>query len=187
MSLDHAILGFLNYKPLSGYDLKKVFDSSVRHFWYADQSQIYRTLSKLTVQGFLEMEIFEQSDRPDRKVYHITEMGRKELHDWLTGPFPVQQPHSGPLVQIFFSGQLSNAELLVRFETAAQIFRAIMASYEQVPLGIDDYRKMVHSSREETFGLSTLDLGKRTMQAQLDWAEDMIDRIKKGEIPEQQK
>ena len=45
MSLDHAILGFLNYKPLSGYDLKKVFDSSVRHFWYADQSQIYRTLS----------------------------------------------------------------------------------------------------------------------------------------------
>ncbi|MGD0004493.1 MAG: PadR family transcriptional regulator, partial [Anaerolineaceae bacterium] len=40
MSLDYAILGFLSYKPFSGYDLKKVFDNSVRHFWYADQSQI---------------------------------------------------------------------------------------------------------------------------------------------------
>ena len=33
MSLEYAILGFLNYRPLSGYDLKKVFDNSVRHFW----------------------------------------------------------------------------------------------------------------------------------------------------------
>jgi hypothetical protein len=44
MSLEFAILGFLNYQPYSGYDLKKIFDTSVRHFWPADQSQIYRTL-----------------------------------------------------------------------------------------------------------------------------------------------
>ena len=56
MSLEHAILGFLNYKPLSGYDLKKIFDTSVRHFWAADQSQIYRTLNRLTERGWAEME-----------------------------------------------------------------------------------------------------------------------------------
>jgi PadR family transcriptional regulator AphA len=33
MSLEYAILGFLNYHPYTGYDLKKVFDKSVRHFW----------------------------------------------------------------------------------------------------------------------------------------------------------
>ena len=48
MSLEYAILGFLNYLPLSGYDLKKMFDTSVQHFWPADQSQIYRTLARLT-------------------------------------------------------------------------------------------------------------------------------------------
>jgi PadR family transcriptional regulator AphA len=32
MSLKHAILGFINYRPLSGYDLKKIFDGSVRYF-----------------------------------------------------------------------------------------------------------------------------------------------------------
>ena len=51
MSLEYAILGFLNYQPFSGYDLKKLFDTSVRHFWPADQSQIYRTLARLTEQG----------------------------------------------------------------------------------------------------------------------------------------
>ena len=184
MSLEHAILGFLNYKPLSGYDMKKVFDSSVRHFWYADQSQIYRTLSHLTGRKLAEMEVVEQSDRPDRKVYHITDLGRKELHDWLTGPFPIQQPHSGPLVQIFFSGQLSNEELLVRFETAAHIFRTLRAAYDQVPEQITDYKGIVKSPREEHIGLLTLDLGKRTMQAQLDWAEAVIEQVKNDQIPD---
>jgi PadR family transcriptional regulator AphA len=182
MSLEHAILGFLNYKPLTGYDLKKVFDTSVRHFWYADQSQIYRTLAHLTERNMVELEIIEQSDRPDRKVYHITGLGQKELREWLTGPFPIQQPHSGPLVQIFFSGQLSNTELVVRFETAAQIFRTKLAAYDQVPEQISDYKGIVKSTREEQIGLLTLDLGKRTMQDQLDWAEAAIDKIKNGQF-----
>jgi len=28
MSLEHAILGFLNYHAYTGYDLKKIFDTS---------------------------------------------------------------------------------------------------------------------------------------------------------------
>ncbi len=47
MSLKHAILGFLELSPFSGYDLKKAFDGSVQHFWPADQAQIYRTLNQL--------------------------------------------------------------------------------------------------------------------------------------------
>ena len=55
MSLDFAILGFLSYSPFTGYDLKKFFDQSVRHFWTADQSQIYRILARLGDEGKVEM------------------------------------------------------------------------------------------------------------------------------------
>ena len=51
MSLEYAILGFLKDHPSSGYDLKKIFDISVRHFWPADQSQIYRTLAQMNNKG----------------------------------------------------------------------------------------------------------------------------------------
>ena len=83
MSLDYAILGFLNYHPYSGYDLKKMLDMSVRHFWTADQSQIYRTLARLLEQGYLQMEKLEQDERPDKKIYHITPAGQTALQDWL--------------------------------------------------------------------------------------------------------
>ena len=53
MSLRHAILGFLSFQPFTGYDLKKAFDRSVRHFWPATQSQIYRTLAELDADGLI--------------------------------------------------------------------------------------------------------------------------------------
>src|SRR5512142_2217155 len=99
MSLEFAILGFLNYHPYTGYDLKKIFDSSVRHFWPADQSQIYRTLANLTDQGFVKMQKIAQEERPDRKVYHITAAGRQELLQWLSGPPPIGSPRSASLIQ----------------------------------------------------------------------------------------
>ena len=83
MSLNHAILGFLRYGPQTGYDLKKVFDVSVRHFWPAQQSQIYQSLGKLTEDGLIECEVVPQTDRPNRKLFHITQEGQAELLRWL--------------------------------------------------------------------------------------------------------
>ena len=183
MSLEYAILGFLSYKPFSGYDLKKVFDSSVKHFWYADQSQIYRTLTRLTEEGMADVEVVEQTDRPNRKVYHITPDGRTELINWLKGPFPVQQAHSGPLVQVFFAGQLTDEEILSKFEEAAAIFRTILGMYNEVPGKISEISRMVESPREEFFWTLTLELGIQTMQAQLDWAESVIQRIRNRQHP----
>lgn len=97
MSLDFAILGFLNYQPFTGYDLKKIFDNSVHHFWTADQSQIYRTLTRLTQQGLAQVQLVEQVDRPDRKVYSITPAGRTAFIASLLKPLP-EDRHRSPFV-----------------------------------------------------------------------------------------
>ncbi len=183
MSLEHAILGFLNYKPLSGYDLKKIFDTSVQHFWSADQSQIYRTLTRLTERGLADMEVVEQSDRPDRKVYHITEAGRAELHQWLLTPTRPHVPHTAALIQVFFAGQLADEEILAMFERAADQVRAVLARYEQIPQQIEEYREYMESPREFFCWMLTLDAGFKSAQANLDWLEEVIRQIKNGEMP----
>ena len=184
MSLDHAILGFLNYHPYTGYDLKKIFDTSIRHFWPADQSQIYRTLARLEENGLVKMERIPQEDRPDRKVYHITEAGRAELLRWISGPPPLDEPRSAPLIQVFFSGQLSDEEVLAKFEDYAAIMRAILAQYERVPAQIVPFQQEIPSPREHFFWLLTLENGLATMRANLQWAESVIERIKNGQVPQ---
>src|SRR3989304_7923816 len=132
MSLEFAILGFFHYLPYSCYDLKKAFDTSVRHFWPADQSQIYRTLGRLTKQGLGEVEIVEQTERPDRKVYHITPVGREALRQWVAGTLPLQVTRSAPLIQVFFAGQLSDEEILAKFEDMAKSIRDALEAYRQI-------------------------------------------------------
>lgn len=185
MILDYAILGFLNYKPFTGYELKKMFDTSIRHFWSADQSQIYRTLNRLTTKNLVEVEHVEQADRPDRKVYHITPAGQAAFLGWLRGPFPEQESRSAPLVQVFFSAKLSDEELLVKYRAAAELFRVILAQYEQVPLAAVETMETVPSPREHYFWMQTLDLGIRTMRIQLAWIEDIIQTIETKQLPEQ--
>jgi len=184
MSLEFAILGFLNYHPYTGYDLKKIFDTSIRHFWPADQSQIYRTLSRLTEQGFAEMEKVLQSDRPDRKVYHITDSGRVEMLKWLAGPPMMGEPRSAPLIQVFFAGQLQDEEILTKFEGFAAIMKAVIAQYDRVPGQLGPYQQEITSPREHFFWMLTLDNGIRNMRANLEWAESVIKQIKAGEIPQ---
>ena len=183
MSLEYAILGFLNYHPYSGYDLKKAFDVSIRHFWPADQSQIYRTLGRLTEQGWAEVEVVEQTDRPDRKVYSITPAGRTALRSWLSSPIPQQEARSAALIQVFFAGQLSDEEILAKFEEATQAMRSILDRYQHVPLEIDEYVTTIGSPREEFFWMLTLELGIKSVQTQIEWMESVMRRIRNKEHP----
>jgi PadR family transcriptional regulator AphA len=179
MSLEYAILGFLNYQPYSGYDLKKIFDTSIRHFWPADQSQIYRTLARLTDRGWAEMEKIARTGS-----YLQVCDGRDELRRWISGPPPMGEPRSAPLIQVFFSGQLSDEEILAKFEGYAVIMRAILAQYEQVPGQIAPFQDEVASPREHFFWMLTLENGIRGMRANLEWAESVIERIRQGQVPD---
>ncbi|MCJ7622224.1 MAG: PadR family transcriptional regulator [Anaerolineaceae bacterium] len=183
MSLEHAILGFLNDRPYSGYDLKKVFNASVRHFWPADQSQIYRTLSRMTEKGWTEIEVVRQESRPDRKQYHITPTGKGELLRWLTTPLPPEAQRSAEMIQVFFAGELSDEEAIEMFERAADMMRVGLAQYQQIPREIEAYSQYTNSPRDFFFWKLTIDVGVHTLQSNLNFIENLIQRIHNGELP----
>jgi PadR family transcriptional regulator, regulatory protein AphA len=183
MSLEHAILGFLNYGPFTGYSLKKVFDQSVHHFWAADQSQIYRTLNRLADNGWAAVETVEQSNRPDRKVYHITPDGQAELRRWLAGPFPEEDNRSAALVKVFFSGQMSDEEFLAQLKPIVAQVRAQIEAYQQVPQVLEsqilrEYGEQPWlSQREQFFWLLTLEVGMIQARSMLAWFESVVVRL----------
>lgn len=113
MSLENGILGFLAMKPLSGYDIKRLFDMSTAYFWPADQTQIYRTLKKLTKEGLIEFKEQKKGETVDRKVYEITDKGReeslKQIKHNTVADFISRDLF---LIQLFFSGALKKEERL---------------------------------------------------------------------------
>lgn len=106
MKLRYAVLGLLSLEPQSGYDLGRAFAGSVAHFWYADQSQIYRLLDNLDAEGAITTEVIRKNGRPDRRVHSLTDTGREELDAWLRSPLDVQRPKNAFLARLFFAGSL---------------------------------------------------------------------------------
>lgn len=112
MSLKHVILGLLDVEPMTGYDLKKAFDNTARHFWAADRSQIYRTLGQLHAEGLLDVSVVPQRSRPDRHVYRLTEAGAAELDRWLRSSAPAEVPREAFLAQVFFAGRAEDPQVV---------------------------------------------------------------------------
>ena len=177
MSLKHAILGFLSFQPLSGYDLKKAFDHSVRHFWPANQSQIYRTLAQMTEEGLLEKEVIEREERLDMKIYHISDAGRAELREWLSTPLPEQDSREPFLIQIFFGGQLNDEELLALLRHEVRVAEERMAVYTNIHRTSMERAPQADDPRAFFLSMLTLEYGLRSNQVLLTWLNDAIQQI----------
>ncbi len=63
--------------------------------------------------------------------------------------------------------------------------RAVLEQYDQIPGQIEPYQQEINSPREHFFWLLTLENGIRSMRANLEWAESVIERIKNGQVPVQ--
>lgn len=181
MSLDYAMLGFLQITPLSGYDMKKMFDVSVRHFWAADQSQIYRTLARLTNNELIWSETIIQDGRPNSKVYHITEKGKEEFSKWLTSPVIPVEPRISWLIQVFFGGGLSDEEFIHMMEEVASKIQCLIKEFKTDDSKdelITDNKKL---KRDLFFQKLTLDYGINMNKNMINWIERTIERIKNKE------
>jgi DNA-binding PadR family transcriptional regulator len=98
-----AVLGLVAFGEASGYDLARLAAHSVAHIWTPSQSQIYKTLPRLSARGLTRTREVEQRGRPDKAVYRITRKGSGALRRWLDEV--EDEPTSGRVVfplKLFF-------------------------------------------------------------------------------------
>ncbi len=178
MSLKHALLGFINYGPMTGYELKKFFDTSVAHFWNAELSQIYPALKQLEGEGLVEMKVEVQEDRPNRKVYSITDTGRRELLDWLATPAQHEQVREPILIKVFFGSSLPKPELISVLQNCADETRTALTYLQYAHQFVDKFVESIGLQHEALFWQLTIDCGLKVHMAELEWTEEAIQKIK---------
>lgn len=128
--LRYALLGFLNYQPLTGYELKQFMDSSTSFFWYAKLSQVYTTLKSLESEGLLDSRVEAQAERPDRRVYSLNERGAEELRSWLARAMTELEPQKNTfLLRLFFSGESEKENLLAQLHLMRQLHQEQLEVY----------------------------------------------------------
>lgn len=113
MALTHTILATLGNDAFSGYDLWKKFTECTSHYWKASQQQVYRELSKLEAQGAIAAEIVTQENRPDKKLYRVTAIGKETLTTWIAEPSDPMAIREELLVKIL-AGHLVSPKIIIQ-------------------------------------------------------------------------
>src|SRR5690242_12327400 len=80
MNVRTLCLGVLTMGEATGYEIKKEIEEGLfSHFIEASFGSIYPALTQLLSEGLLTVRAEEQTGKPDKKVYAITEAGRRAL------------------------------------------------------------------------------------------------------------
>lgn len=112
MDVKTLCLGLLSVREACGYDLKKTFESSFKHFFPAGYGSIYPALADLAASGLVECEEIPQVGKPDRKVYRITREGEKAFVDALNRTEPQHKLRSEFLAMMYFSDLVDENRLV---------------------------------------------------------------------------
>lgn len=134
-SLGYALLCLLARRDRTGYELSQFTKPPRNHLlWSAGHSQIYPELAKLSEAGLVTFSEVAQASRPDKKVYRLTDMGRRNLRSWVLKP-PKPAPFRNELTL------KAHASWLVDPEEGAAMFRARMEIAEDEIEMIRDHQR----------------------------------------------
>jgi len=110
MDVQSVLLGFLMRNSMTGYDLKKAFSMSFSFFSGLSYGSIYPALKKMEKLGLISKTVEIQDGAPNRKVYTLTEEGRKALFESLRMPLVPERHKSSFLMRLFFFAYLTPEE-----------------------------------------------------------------------------
>lgn len=171
MVLARIILGLLAIAPMTGYDLKRHFDTTVGHFWAADKAQIYRTLAQLVTDGYAEVEKVAGTAAPDRQEHRITTAGHTALAAWLASE-PERHVERDPfLARVFFGAGLDDDGLRSLLAGHRGTTEARLARFERMRA------ETQASDRGARLRLATLDNGIAHLRTELAWLDTIEEEI----------
>jgi PadR family transcriptional regulator AphA len=134
MDVKTLCLGLLTVREACGYDLKKTFESSFKHFFPAGYGSIYPALADLAESGLVSCREIPQVGKPDRKVYRITPKGEEEFMDALNRTDPQHKLRSEFLAMIYFSDLINDERLADLLDDRVEKLRETVKHIEETSL-----------------------------------------------------
>jgi DNA-binding PadR family transcriptional regulator len=173
----YALMGLLTWGEMSGYDLGKLIEGSIAHFFFKPaKSQIYAELRRLVAEGFATEREVAQDSRPDKRLYAVTPEGRRALRRWLDGSEAGPEVFRSPLCLKVFLGAQMDRETL-----AAQVKEALRQAQESLAVFQDNEREI--AGRPEFFYPNfVLQRGIAHERATIRWASDVLKALEQEQV-----
>ncbi len=168
VSLRCFILSLLTRQPMSGYDVKRFLRSLSWLMGSPSSGSLYPILRALLEGGLVTVDVVVRQDRPPRKIYTITQAGKRALQEWMEQLTP-----SGTLksfvMRLILANNLSRRKLLAHLE-----HRRSEVARHQNTIG----QNVAAMGDKTDLGLRlTLDYGLAIARSELTWLDTTLERL----------
>jgi len=202
----YAILGLLCWKPMSGYDIKKMVEVGLRYFWSESYGQIFPTLNRLVDDGLATKRIDPESGGRRRQVYTATGAGRREFKAWLRQPTDMPRLRDELKLKFFLTSRSETGEgvrLLEEYRKQQLEHLAVLKESEVIlatalqetgmPEELQELQKTLdwsdsdlthEQSHELLIFYLTLRSGILVAEARVAWVEEVLPILQAGRLPE---
>jgi PadR family transcriptional regulator, regulatory protein AphA len=132
----YAILGLLNLRSYSAYELASQSQRSLRFVWPTAPSRLYAEPKRLATEGLIE--IAEEAAGPTRtrQVYRITPAGRRALKVWLKTEPAVPVVEAEVLLRVLFGDAGRDEDLGASLRATVE---QVMRLYDEGMLLVEEY------------------------------------------------
>jgi DNA-binding PadR family transcriptional regulator len=148
MDTKFMILGFLMQGSMTGYEIKKRFSLSFSFFSGLSYGSLYPALEKMKQEGLITLKVEIGDGAPNRKVYTITDSGKKAFLESLRAPFYLDRPKNAFLARLFFFAHLSPEERLSaakgHLESVKELQRQFKSVEPQIKGRADKYQRLCY-------------------------------------------
>jgi len=83
---EYALLGALMNAPRHGYEIRAFLREGLGATWHIPTSQLYAQLKRMEECGHVASSLEAQESRPSKRVFEITEAGRRAFLEWVVEP-----------------------------------------------------------------------------------------------------
>lgn len=166
--IDYVILGLLSHESMTGYEIKKRIDTTLRFFWGASYGSIYPTLNTLEKSGYVTKNSFNENGR-DKITYTITEEGCLYLKEWLNVPVVKDELRYETLLKLFFGneiGALSTIQHIENFEGKIEKDLPFLVG------SVKTLKQVQDLDETHTYYMLTAMFGEKVYQAYLEWCKE---------------
>ena len=171
--LGYAILGLIHGAPRSGYDIRKIFASSLLRLFSDSPGSVYPALRRLERDGLIQA---PRKGGRGLRVFRLARKGRAALRRWVSTPIEAEELRKNPDA---FSMQFAYMDGLVDSERMSEMLR----DYARVFRSLENEVAEFQDANKETLppaGYLVLNLGGSLCRARIRWARQTIDALKES-------
>ncbi len=163
--LEYLILGSLTINDMSGYEIKKLMSNSTAFFSNISDGSLYPTLNRCEKNGLVRGKELVENGRY-KKIYEITDEGRKVFTDWLQAPLKPFMFRYEILIRMFFARNLSRADFLSLIDQHIQQLTDLNEQLQNI--------EKKQAKHIDEFQLATLHFGRDFYDFLITWYEKYV-------------